>query len=146
MKKYKRLWLNAELGESSGQDFVFVSLSQNAQFVGDHFVSSTTIPTLIRNTILFRLTADSASTTLPSRLAIPVELLAMQMLPVLLPEGHFFHGLVAFEEMFQNRRLSLNSMRSLAGNGMNFAAVGSVLLWLFTTTTFHPQPQPQIGP
>ena len=146
LKKYKRLWLNAELGESSGQDFVFVSLSQNAEFVGDHFVSSTTIPTLIRNTILFRLTADSAATTLPSRLAIPLELLAMQMLPVLLPEGHFFHGLVAFEETFQNRRLSLNSMRSLAGNGMNFAALGSVLLWLFTTTTFHLQPQPQIGP
>ena len=126
LKAFKRAWLDAD-PDLQGIDFAFVSLSQNVRFVGTSFVNNPNVPTLLRSTILFRVVLDTSRLT--PRLAVPIELLAMQMFPVNLPKDHFLSGLVPFEHAFAELSVGMASARALAGNGMNMAAVGAIILW-----------------
>eukprot|EP00969_Alexandrium_andersonii_P111510 4925058-Alexandrium_andersonii.AAC.1 len=66
------------------------------------------------------------SHTLEPRPAVPLEHVAMQMVPMFLPTANPLTSL--FEPVVQcPGGLSGNEIRSLTGNGMNRAAVGSVL-------------------
>ena len=101
---------------------LFCSLTQNLEFT--HCPRNGAIPALIRNSFIYRI-ADGDSIH-KERPAVPIEYLAMQAIPVLLPEGHLFGAVWPQSEL---AKLPAHVIRSMSGNGMNLVAVGSVLMF-----------------
>ena len=113
LKGYKRQLLDQGVMEGCS----FVSLSQNAGYIRSRVDGL--VPTLIRNTTVFRLVLGEAGKEAGMcRLAIPQELLGLQLFPVMLPPNHWQAGLIHFEDLFTARSLPMTAMRGMAGNGM----------------------------
>ena len=111
----------ATLPEARRPSTYFCSLSQNAHFMTNY---SMLAPSLVRNSFVYRIVA--CSSTHEERPAIPLEYFAMQVIPVLLPRGHLLGSVWPPQEV---AAMSPSVCRSVCGNGMNLAAVGSVLLF-----------------
>ena len=105
-----------------------LSLSQNPDYQG---TNSMLAPALIRSSKLYRL-VDKRSRS--DRLIMPSEYWALQMLPVNLPTGHLARSFFNEDDLKRSGVWqSLNHARALAGNGMNVAAVGAVLLFVVSS-------------
>jgi hypothetical protein len=87
------------------------------------------IPALLRSSKFFIDFYD----TKKSRFVHPLECMAMQGLPVLLPPDHFAHQVCNFEETLKAAGISFQKMAALSGNGMNLSSVGQVLFFALAT-------------
>ena len=91
------------------------------------------VPTLMTSSSIYRLSAGSGSSGI-GRPATVAEYLAIQCVPVLLPEGH---PLAEFSDGSKQIKhflgLTLAEARRLTGNGMNLAQVGSIILFVLAT-------------
>lgn len=88
------------------------------------------IPALLRSSKFFLDCFDEKK----SRFVHPLECMAMQGFPVLLPAEHYAVKICNMEKTLQNAGItSLRQMASLSGNGMNLSSVGQVLSFALVT-------------
>ena len=88
------------------------------------------VPALLRSTKLYRVASRNGKPTNDDRPVMPSELYGMQLLPVNLPRSHYSCRYFSEEELAAATALSMQVSRALAGNGMNIAAVGAVIIWV----------------
>jgi hypothetical protein len=83
------------------------------------------VPALLRSSKFFLDCLDQKK----SRFVHPLEVMAMQGLPVLLPADHFACESCNFEKTLHDAGIALQQMAALSGNGMNLSSIGQVLFF-----------------
>ena len=110
---------------SADAPFMFVNITQNANYMKDMGSLSSFTPALMRSSRLFICTPDLAW-----RPVVPEELFAVQGLPMFGEDAvrSLSPLAMAIHEEATTGGLSMVQLRQLAGNSMHHAAVGAVLL------------------
>lgn len=123
--EYRRL---QEALQRKGTAVAFCSISQSPNFM----TLGEVVPTLVTNSMIYRMSDKRGE----SRPATASEYLAMQNIPALLSSTHSAARHFAFHHLLEAGSLRLSHCRLMAGNGMNLAAVGSVLCFALASIDF----------
>ena len=127
--QYQRLQDARQNRKSDSPPETFCSISQSLAFMS----MSAVVPTMVTNSVIYRISNKPGE----DRPATPLECFAMQNIPALLPEGHPAAKHFAFRGFVEKGSLTLGHCRLMTGNGMNLAAVGSVLCFGLATIEFR---------
>lgn len=112
-----------------------VNLSQSLSFQRSPTQGLDVIPALLRSSKLFIDSFDRNQI----RMIHPLECMAMQGLPVLLPRDHPLITVCDFERTLELSQVPLQQLKSLSGNGMNLSSVGKALFFALSVIRVGPK-------
>lgn len=115
------------------QPLLFFHADQNAHWQGQ---LGSNMPSLMTKSIPYIVDSDCPH---GARMALPIEIAAMQCFPITMSEQHVCSGLFGMEhKVWGPQKMPIRVLKKFIGNAMNFRVVGGVVVYKLLTTSHVP--------